>query len=485
MRARTRILLLAPLVAAAPVASSQQVRVSGTTVAQVIDLPTLIVDSVPVGSTTGSGTYREYNGHVAWCQPGFAMCLYQKSGPTITTAPMTQDVELNAFGFGEGWRAYAQLRFRATAGNQAWPFADQTFSALAAYLEYDRNTWRGRVGRQFAQNGLGYYNYDGLDLLWRADPAWDAELYGGAALMEGVNAPYTSTLVTSVTNPPTPNNDGWLVGARVRGHWRNGSSISAVFQVIDRNDFGGLYSERLALNGIWRAGVTTVTGDVQADFATGQANLAQVRAQYPLQRGSGVFLEARHFVPVFELWSIWSVFSPVGYNELTGGAYWASKQGVLSAQLTGGFRNYENAHAGTGDLKTSGWRVGADLTWQASRTIIARGGYHYDIGPGAAESDGSLNVRWEPNEIFYGGIFATAFQTAYEYEQGFGNVWGGGATAGYKFADWGRIAADVGEYRNTYGGNAPQSDWNQFRASLRFEFNVGPEPGYSGGGVVR
>ena len=85
----------------------------------------------------------------------------------------------------------------------------------------------------------------------------------------------------------------------------------------------------------------------------------------------------------------------------------------------------------------------------------------------------------------YAGLFATAFQTAYEYQQGFGTVMGGGVTGGYMIADWGRIAADVGEYRNTYGGNAPQSDWNQFRASLRFEFLVGKEPGYAGTGVVR
>ena len=487
MRARSGALLLAAIaaIAAAP-AGAQEIRVGGSTVGQVIQLPTLVVDTIPASSTTGSGEYRATaDGHVAWCPPAQVYCIVQMAGPVITTSPLTQDIEVNAFGFGEGLRFYGDVRFRATGGNQAWPLAAQTFSALAVYLEYDRETLRGRLGRQFTQNGLGYYNYDGLSVLWRARPGLVAEIYGGGALMQGVNAPYTNSVITDPQEPPVPNDNGWLIGAKVSNRWQDGSSVSALFQLIDRNDFGAIYSERLALNGLFHAGAATVTADVQADLATGQFNLAQAKGQYPLTRTTGVFLEARHYIPIFELYTIWSVFAPVGYNELTGGAYWASKGGALQLQLSGGFRTYSNAHAGTGELMTSGWRIGGDATWQASHDWIVRGGYHYDIGPGAAESDGNLTARWEPNGMVYAGVFATAFQTAYEYEQGFGTVIGGGVSGGVKFAEWGRLAADVGEYQNTYGGNAPQSDWNQFRASLRFDFLLGREPGYSGGGVVR
>lgn len=483
--AAVRSCVLTALLAVSP-AAAQEFRFGGTTVGQVIQLPTLILDSVPLSSTTGTGSYRQTpDGHVAWCQSGFAYCLYQRSGATITTAPLTQDLELNAWGFGQGLRFYGQVRFRATGGDQAWPLAAQTVSTTAVYLEYDRPAFRARLGRQFTQNGLGYYNYDGLSALWRAAPWVDIDLYGGGALLEALNAPYTATLVTSVENPPAPNDNAWLLGARVRTHDRSGSSFSALFQLIDRNDNRGLYSERLALNGVGRWGPSTITGDVQADFATGAFNLAQARGQYPVARQSGVFLEARHFVPYFELWSIWSVFSPVGYNELTGGGYWGSPAGAVAVQLAGGFRTYQNADAGTGDLRSSGWRIGADLTWQAAPALMVRGGYHYDIGPGAAESEGSLSARWEPNERVYAGLFGTAFQTAYEYQQGYGTVIGGGVTAGVKLEEWGRVAADVAEYSDTYGGNAPQSDWEQFRASLRFEFVLGREPGYTGAGVVR
>jgi len=476
---------LIPLFAAAP-AAAQEFRFGGATVAQVIDLPTLVLDSVPVGATTGSGMYRQTaDGYVAWCPPGSAYCLYHKSGPVIQTAPVTQDLELTSWGFGEGLRFYGQVRFRATGEDQAWPFAQQTVSAIAVYLEWDKPDFRARLGRQFTQNGLGYYNYDGLSVLWRAKPWLDAEIYGGGSPMEAVNAPYTNTVITDNTSPVAPNNNAWLIGTRVRGRWANGASLSAIFQIIDRDDFGALYAEQMAVNGFFRAGRTSINGDIQYDFATGNFNLAQLKWQVPVTRVAGFFVEGRHYQPFFQLWSIWAVFSPVAYNEGNLGGYWNSAHGALGLQVTGGWRNYDNADAGVSELRTSGWRVGADATWHPDALWTVRGGYHYDIGPGAAESDGNVSVRWDPNASTYAGLFATAFQTAYEYMQGAGTVVGGGVTGGVRLNSWGRLAADVGEYRNTYSQNAPQSNWNQFRASLRFEFDVGPEPGYAGGGVVR
>jgi hypothetical protein len=116
-RARTGAALVA-LFATAVAAVAQEVRVGGSTVGQIIQLPTLVLDSVPVGQTTGTGEYRlTPNGYVAWCQPGFPYCLYQRSGPTITTDPLTQDIEVNAFGFGQGLRFYGDVRFRTTGGN--------------------------------------------------------------------------------------------------------------------------------------------------------------------------------------------------------------------------------------------------------------------------------------------------------------------------------------------------------------------------------
>jgi hypothetical protein len=491
MRRPARALRLVALASAAAAvaapAQGPQVRFGGSTVAQVIELPTLTLDSIPVGSTTGTGSYRQTpDGYVAWCQPGFAYCLYHRSGPTVTTAPITQDLEANAWGFGEGLRFYGQIRLRTTANSQAWPLADQHVALLAAFLEYDRDELRARLGRQFIQGGLGYYNYDGLSVLWRAKPWLDAQVYGGSALLEGLNEPYTTSLVTGVTDPTMPNSNAWLIGGQVRARSRDGSSISALFQLVDRTDNLGYYSERLAVNGLLHAGISTITGDLQADFATGAINLGQIRAQLPVTRNAGVMAEFRHYSPFFELWNFWSVFSPVGYNEGNVGGYWNTTDGALALQLSGGYRTYENTNAGfsgSGSLRTSGWRAGADVTWKMAGAWMLRGGYHYDIGPGAAESDGSGTVRWEPNDQVYVGLFASAFQTAYEYEQGFGTVLGGGATAGARVSSWGRLAADVGEYRNTYGGNAPQSNWNQFRASLRFEFTVGAEPELTG--VVR
>ncbi|HXY29812.1 MAG TPA: hypothetical protein VEI06_03805 [Gemmatimonadaceae bacterium] len=482
-----RALAIAFCALAAPTAlGAQEFRIGGATVAQVVQLPTLIIDSIPVGQTTGSGQYRQTpDGHVAWCQPGFAYCLFNRSGPMQTTSPIWQDLEGSVWGFGEGLRAYAQIRFRVTGGDDTWPMAEQHFSALAAFIEYTRTDWRFRLGRQFAQNGLGYYNYDGLDVAWHPTNWIDGEVYGGWALMDGVNAPYTSSIITDQTNPTAPNDNGWLIGARVRGRWENGSSLTGTFQLVDRTDFRGLYAEQTAINGLFHAGKATITGDLQFDFATDEFNLADVRGQYPITTTTGVFAEVKHYQPFFQLWSIWSVFSPVGYDEGTVGASWNSPHGVFGIQASGGYRSYENTNAGIGLLRTTGWRIGADASWRPAKEWTIKAGYHYDLGPGAAESDGSFQARWDPNEKVYAGVFGTAFQTAYEYQQGYGTVVGGGVAGAVRFTDWGRLAADVGEYRNTYGGNAPESNWNQFRASLRFEFTAGSDPGYAGGSVVR
>ena len=438
MTRRTRAAAVVAALAAAVPGVAQEIRVGGATVAQVVQLPTLIVDSIPIGSTTGTGNYRlTPDGYVAWCGGG-PYCIYHRSGPTITTAPIWQDLELNAFGFGQGWRVYGQVRYRATADNQAWPMATQRFSTLAAYVEYDHGDWRARLGRQFAQNGLGFYNYDGLDAVYHPTRWLDAELYGGLAIMEGVNAPYTNTVITDQTSPLAPNDNGWLMGARVRGRWQNGSSLAGIFQFIQRTDFRGLYAEQAALNGVFRAGKATITGDLQFDFATDLFNLATAKVQYPVAAGTSVFVEGRHYVPDFQLWSIWAVFSPVGYNEGNAGVYWTSPRGALGVTLSGGWRTYENANAGIGELRTNGWRVGGDVSWRAAPAWTFRASYHYDIGPGAAMSDGNISARWDANGSAYAGVFGTAFQTAYEYQQGWGMVIGGGVTGGIRFADWGR-----------------------------------------------
>ena len=72
--------------------------------------------------------------------------------------PLTQDLHVNAWGFGQGIRLYAHVRARASVGDAQglWPQADDEFDALSAYLEIDRSLGRARVGRQWTSSHLGF-----------------------------------------------------------------------------------------------------------------------------------------------------------------------------------------------------------------------------------------------------------------------------------------------------------------------------------------
>ena len=109
----------------------------------------------------------ETGGLIVRCVPGEAFCRYSRGGAgTISAMPLTQDLTVTAWGFGTGVSLYANVRARASLGDEPdfWPRADDHFDALAAYVEVDRERFRARAGRQWATTGLGFYNFDGVSL---------------------------------------------------------------------------------------------------------------------------------------------------------------------------------------------------------------------------------------------------------------------------------------------------------------------------------
>jgi hypothetical protein len=70
---------------------------------------------------------------------------------------------------------------------------------------------------------------------------------------------------------------------------------------------------------------------------------------------------------------------------------------------------------------------------------------------------------------------AVGFQRLYEFRLGEGTVIGVGGEGSYRIGERGRALASIMTYRQ-HGGMAPGIDWNQLRASLRFEWAVGGEP---------
>ncbi|MFP5354324.1 MAG: hypothetical protein ACLGIK_04100 [Gemmatimonadota bacterium] len=465
-------------------AAAQGVRISGTTWVQSIDLRPLRQDSVLASLVPGTGGGRRTaEGQLVQCPEATTYCYFATSGERDTTNPLLQDLSIAAWGLGEGISAHAHLRARASVGGESalWPRLDDHFDALEAYVQVDRRAGRARLGRMWATSGLGAYNFDGGALLLRRG-AHSIEAFGGRALVQGLNEPYTSAEIGAVDDLP-PEDDGYIIGARLRLRPTDLSAISAVYQRVIAADRSSLYSERVALDGMTRLVGLALDGSVTYDVAGGILNEARLRAARRLPFGFDGAIEGRRHRPFFELWTIWGAFSPVGFDEGRAELSWHPATERLQLTAHGGYRTYADDPSGLSylPLRSDGWRAGLEATWLASEQLAASANYATDIGFGASRTDVSGGVRWTPSERLTLGATVTGFQSIYEFRVGTGRVIGGLVNGAVRLTPDLRVAFDGGLYRHRLTDDAPGTDWSQRRASLRLEWTVGSEPGMSGG----
>jgi hypothetical protein len=386
---------------------------------------------------------------------------------------------------GEGVSVFAHLRGRLDAGanSDIWPQQNDEFDALAVYVEMDRDRFRARLGRQWKSSGLGYYNFDGASVLLRATPHYSFDVFAGRSLVRGINETHTSGAIASVEDIP-PDENAFVLGVEARARLRNRGAVGVLYQREIATDRSQLYSERIAVDGtarVLRRG--QLDAELQGDLATEALNQLRIRVTHPLWRQVSASLEYRHYVPFFELWTIWGAFSPIGYDEAAAAAYWGRDVDRASLQLRGAMRRYQETDAGVSfePMKRNGWRVSADGNYRLTSTWSAFGGVRTEIGFGASRTDGDLGARWEPSARGYVGARASAWQSSYELRLGTGTVYGAGLDGGIRLRPDLRILADAAAYRHTYDDGAPSRDWSQMRGTLRLEWTVGRDPGTQGG----
>ena len=483
-----RIALVAAL-AASPAAarpvSAQGFRITGTSVADWVSLRPLQPDSI-VASAAGdtvagsTGDLRHGpNGQIVRCLAGEAYCYFRRPVAPIAGLPLTQDIEGTAWGLARGLRGYVHLRGRTSVGNAGdfWPQANDPVDVLAAYLELDRGRWRARAGRQWHASGLGYYDFDGAALLWRARTALALEGYAGWSLERGLNEPATSSEIAAL-EPFAPDERAYLFGAEA--HWRpNGRfATSAVYQRELRTDRAGLYSERAAGDARARWLGATLDGRLVYDVAELQTNEARLRLQLPTWHRANLALQARHHRPFFELWTIWGAFSPVAFDEASALLSWSAPAAPFQLSVGGARRRYDDTDAAFPgyELRTDGWRFTADAAWQPGQAWSVQGAYTAEIGFGAARSDQSLALRRLLPADGYAGLSFQAFQDAYEFRVADGRVVGLGGEAGLGLGSAARIDANL--YWLKHIDRAPESpDWSQLRGTIRASWTIGREPG--------
>lgn len=479
-----RVACILAILGATP-AAGQGVRITGTSVAEFVQIRPLAPDSIPVasaGDTLGgsSGDLRVGpNGQIVRCAQGAPFCFFRRPSSTISAVPLVQDVEASAWGLTQGLRAYVHVRGRASGGDAGlfWPQADHPLEVLSAYAELDRGALRARAGRQWHSSGLGYYDFDGAALLWRGPRAVSLEAYGGGSLERGLFEPQTSDAISAV-EPFAPEKRAWLLGAEAR--WRPGPrlSTSAVYQREIQTDRAGLYSERAAANARLRMFGATLDGQLVYDVAQTAVNEGRLRLQLPPLSRASLALEARHHEPFFELWTIWGAFSPVGFDEARALASWSAPAGNVTFSLGGGPRRYNDPNSGFPGLllRKDGWRFVTDAAWQIAPAWSAQGGYTAEIGFGAARSDETVALRRSLPGDGYAGLTFASFQTASEFRVGEGRVVGIGADAGISFGP--ALRADGNLFLFGHRNRGPESpDWSQMRGTLRLTWTLGREPG--------
>lgn len=458
---------------------AQGVRISGVTTVQFVELRQLVVDSVPATEVPGAEQWRTTTGGVpTLCLVDAPFCTFERSGSRISAAPLLQDLTIASWGWREGLSFHANVRARSQLGGTdglLYPRADDHLQVLDAFAELDRSTWRGRLGRQWISSGLGTYSFDGANALWRHD-AFTVEGWGGRALVAGLNEPYTSAQLAAVDNLPPPEN-GYLFGGRARYRPNPLSAVAFTYQRVLLSDRSGLYAERASLDASSREfGVTADLG-LNYDVATGDWNEARLRIGTPPGRTLAYSAEVRHSRPYFELWTIWGAFSPVGYDEVRSIVDWTRRGSPLSATLRGAYRTYADAESAVPGLRTNGWRAGGDVRWQNDGALSAFGSYDVDIGSGAASTDVRAGTRWDRSDKLSFGADLAATQNIYEFRVGTGRIYGVALDGAMRVAPDVRIVLDAALYQHMLTNGAAGPDWTQRRATARFEWTVGRDPG--------
>ncbi len=461
----------------------QGVRINGSSWLQSIDLFPLQRDSVQLNTTVEvDGTRRTQDGQLVSCSAVTEWCTYLGPSSRVTTRPLIHDLSVAAWGLGEGVSFHAHGRIRAAVGGGSsgstagWPRIDDRGDLLDAYLEVDRPAGRLRLGRQWSLGGLGAYSYDGGSAIARFG-AWEGEVLGGRALVQGINESFLSAEIGAVDDLP-PENPAWLYGGRVR--WRGPlSAVTATYLRVIQTDRSGLYAERAAVDASHRILGVRLGANLTYDVAGALFNEARLRASRQLIRGVDVLVDVRRHRPFFELWTVWGAFSPVGFDEVRTGASLTTAAGALTLAASGAWRTYEETETGLSGvpLRTDGWRASSDVIFAPSDAWTVNGGYGVDIGVGSSQSDATASVtRYVGDRASFGGTLS-ALQTIYEYRVGTGRVLGASAFASVQLRSEVQLRVDAGQYRHRLTNDAPGRDWSQRRASVRLEWMAGADPG--------
>ncbi len=454
-------LLIGLLTAAAPLAA-QSVRIHSTTTMRYVELRPLLFN-------VDSGRYEVQS--------------------VQSAAPVTQDFELNAWGFGmNGLRAYGLVRLRGSLGSElVWPRYGDHFDALAFYLEYEHANYRLRLGRQQKMSALGWYGFDGLNASWRPIRQVRVEGYGGRGLARGYDEPFNSQALRAL-DPYRPEKGTWLMGASVVAAPSVGTVLSAIYQREILSNRSGVVSERVALDGSTTLDdFVTFAGSADFDLTTNEWGKARASANLQFGRGLSMKGEVFRYRPTLDLTTIWGVFGPQshwGYSgtlQITPGRSFA---------LWGAYtqRRYQPldtiATPLVPALPDRSQEVAAGMRWRLGGVQLD-GSYHLQLEYGGDQTGGDASFAFAPAQGWRVALKGTAFQNDGEFRVATGTVYGAGMELRGRLADRFDLRCDVMRFmqrkQTSLATAANGLDWNQTRATVSVDWTFGTNPDRQGG----
>jgi hypothetical protein len=474
-----RFFLLALLLAATHEASAQDFRGTLSNMARYVEIRPIVRDTVDSLSTVIDENGRpSFEGRPVFCQG--QTCTFFRPEAVEHTVGMSQDLTLTAWGFGvEGLSANIFLRARQDlAGDFTWPRYDDPFDAVLAYAEFAREHYRVRAGRQRSLTGLGFYSFDGVSAYLNPADWVNLEVYGGRSLARALEEPRHEAL--GAIESFIPDNNAWLVGAAAELQSPNGIAASVRYQRELWSDRAALISERASFD--FRSSLLRIVNvEAAADYDVafnrlGKAHIT-LRRQFMQNRLS---LEAtgRRYLPFFELWTIWGVFSPVAYHEAELQAGWSATERI-DLWASAALRRYEDTEAAIfiAPAEDETQRFSLRARARLNDAWVLDGEYRLEDGFGAYLSSGEASAGWTPSERLRLGAYGTAFQQILEFRTGEAVVFGAGLTVDYALTRALHLSGGGTFYHQAFENRPSSVDWSQKRGWLGIEWSFGRDPG--------
>ncbi len=450
---------------------------------QRVDFRGVTEDSVPEAETVTGPTGGPVTGDgiAVSCDPA-GICRFFLPGPVLRAAPFTQSAAFTAWGFGvTGLSLHANGRLLTDLSSaDAWPGTEPAAQLLEAYAEYSNAALTVALGRQAMFTRLGPTNFDGARARVRAgSTGLEAEAWAGWSLARATALPITSPALNPL-DEVRPSQRSTVFGAAAGYSGRGGHARFDYQRELDgRSDY--LVSERAAFSGDAR--VTRqlmLSGGGEYDMAQGFWGSADVQARYVTPTVTAA-LQARHYRPHFDLWTIWGAFSPVPFNSISAAA-WVRPNRSIEVHARGERYWFEPAEASTPlvTVEDDGWRASigasADLTamWRAELDA------HREFGPGAASRGIDAAVVFRPEAHLELRASGAALQRPLEFRYDDASVSMFGLDADWEVSDRVRTGAGLARYWETRDRpDAAAFDWSQTRLNARLTLllgGAGPAP---------